>query len=88
MPGQRVFRIGHRFPGGNFKSAAAGVRARLSCRREVGASCRAQPLAPGFWRLVRRLHPGYERANAWLDSRDTDLHRYGLPARRRERAIA
>lgn len=36
-----------------------------------------------FWRLVRRLHPGYERAKGWLDSRGTDLHRYGLPARRR-----
>ncbi len=44
--------------------------------------------SPRFWRLVRRLHPGYERAKAWLDSRGTDLHRYGLPARRRERAIA
>ena len=44
--------------------------------------------SPRFWRLVRRLHPGYERAKAWLDSRGTDLHRYGLPARRRDRAIA
>jgi predicted metal-dependent hydrolase len=43
--------------------------------------------SPRFWRLVRRLHPGYERAKAWLDSRGTDLHRYGLPARRRERSI-
>jgi len=42
--------------------------------------------SPRFWRLVRRLHPGFDRAKSWLDSRGTDLHRYGLPARRRERA--
>jgi predicted metal-dependent hydrolase len=40
--------------------------------------------SPRFWRLVRRLHPGFDRAKSWLDSRGTDLHRYGLPARRRE----
>jgi predicted metal-dependent hydrolase len=38
--------------------------------------------SPRFWRLVRRLHPGFDRAKSWLDSRGTDLHRYGLPARR------
>jgi predicted metal-dependent hydrolase len=43
--------------------------------------------SPRFWRLVRRLHPGFERAKSWLDSRGTDLHRYGLPARRRERTV-
>jgi predicted metal-dependent hydrolase len=32
-----------------------------------------------FWRLVKRLSPGFERAKAWLDGHGTDLHRYGLP---------
>jgi predicted metal-dependent hydrolase len=38
--------------------------------------------SPRFWRLVRRLHPDTDRAKAWLDVHGTDLHRYGLPARR------
>ncbi len=32
-----------------------------------------------FWRLVRRLFPGHERAKVWLDVHGSDLHRYGLP---------
>ncbi len=32
-----------------------------------------------FWRLVRRLCPGHERAKVWLDVHGSDLHRYGLP---------
>jgi predicted metal-dependent hydrolase len=32
-----------------------------------------------FWRLVKRLCPGHERAKVWLDVHGTDLHRYGLP---------
>ena len=32
-----------------------------------------------FWRLVDKLHPGLERAKAWLDAHGTDLHRYGEP---------
>ena len=35
--------------------------------------------SPRFWRLVRRLDPGFERAKSWLDAHGTDLHRYGLP---------
>ncbi len=35
--------------------------------------------SPRFWRLVRRICPGYERAKGWLDVHGTDLHRYGLP---------
>jgi predicted metal-dependent hydrolase len=35
-----------------------------------------------FWRLVKRLYPNFERAKVWLDVHGTDLHRYGLPARR------
>ena len=35
-----------------------------------------------FWKLVKRLHPDCERAKVWLDVHGTDLHRYGLPARR------
>jgi hypothetical protein len=31
---------------------------------------------------VRRLHPDTDRAKAWLEVHGTDLHRYGLPARR------
>jgi len=38
--------------------------------------------SPKFWRLVARLYPDYERAKVWLDAHGTDLHRYGLPARR------
>jgi predicted metal-dependent hydrolase len=34
--------------------------------------------SPRFWRLVRRLDPGFERAKRWLDVHGTDLHRYGL----------
>jgi predicted metal-dependent hydrolase len=43
--------------------------------------------SPRFWRLVTKLYPNYERAKTWLDSHGTDLHRYGLPARRRAREI-
>jgi len=39
--------------------------------------------SPRFWRLVGRLYPNVERAKLWLDVHGTDLHRYGLPARRR-----
>ncbi len=34
-----------------------------------------------FWRLVRKIHPGFERAKAWLDVHGTELHRYGAPTR-------
>jgi predicted metal-dependent hydrolase len=40
-----------------------------------------------FWRLVTKLYPNFERAKTWLDVHGTDLHRYGLPARRRAREI-
>jgi predicted metal-dependent hydrolase len=40
--------------------------------------------SPRFWRLVGRLYGATERAKAWLDAHGTDLHRYGLVARRRE----
>lgn len=43
--------------------------------------------SPRFWRLVTRLDPGYERAKSWLDRHGTELHRYGLPARRRAHEI-
>ena len=39
--------------------------------------------SPRFWRLVKRLYPNVERAKVWLDVHGTDLHRYGLAARRR-----
>jgi len=38
--------------------------------------------SPRFWRLVKRLYPSFERAKVWLDVHGTDLHRYGLSARR------
>jgi predicted metal-dependent hydrolase len=38
--------------------------------------------SPKFWRLVKRLYPQLEAAKTWLDVHGTDLHRYGLPARR------
>jgi predicted metal-dependent hydrolase len=31
-----------------------------------------------FWRLLGRICPDMERAKMWLDSRGTDLHRYGM----------
>jgi predicted metal-dependent hydrolase len=33
--------------------------------------------SPRFWRLVKRLCPGMERAKAWIDRHGNDLHRYG-----------
>jgi len=38
--------------------------------------------SPRFWRLVGQLDPDYERAKAWLDAHGTDLHRYGLVAKK------
>jgi predicted metal-dependent hydrolase len=38
--------------------------------------------SPRFWRLVKRLYPHCDRAKTWLDVHGTDLHRYGLSARR------
>jgi predicted metal-dependent hydrolase len=43
--------------------------------------------SPRFWRLVKRLYPQLERAKVWLDANGTDLHRYGLPHRRRAKDI-
>lgn len=37
--------------------------------------------SPRFWRLVRKMYPGFERAKSWLDVRGTELHRYGAPSR-------
>lgn len=31
----------------------------------------------GFWRLVERLDPDYERSRAWLRNHGPELHRYG-----------
>ena len=39
--------------------------------------------SPRFWKLVGRLDPNAERAKIWLDVHGTELHRYGLPERRR-----
>ena len=39
--------------------------------------------SPRFWRLVNGICPDADRAKAWLDVHGTDLHRYGMPARRR-----
>jgi predicted metal-dependent hydrolase len=33
--------------------------------------------SPPFWKLVRRLHPGTDRAEAWLKLYGANLHRYG-----------
>jgi len=33
--------------------------------------------SPFFWKLVRRLHSGTDRAEAWLKLHGADLHRYG-----------
>jgi predicted metal-dependent hydrolase len=38
--------------------------------------------SPRFWRLVSRQYPNVERAKVWLDVHGTDLHRYGVPAKR------
>ena len=43
--------------------------------------------SPRFWRLVERLYPELERAKVWLDVHGTDLHRYGIAARRAEHDI-
>jgi len=40
--------------------------------------------SPRFWRLVKRLCPGHERAKVWLDVHGSDLHRYGLVDSARE----
>ena len=40
--------------------------------------------SPRFWRLVKGLCPGHERAKVWLDVHGSDLHRYGLPDISRE----
>ena len=37
--------------------------------------------SPRFWRLVRKIYPGLERAKVWLDIHGTELHRYGAPSR-------
>ncbi|MCK0196027.1 M48 family metallopeptidase [Ancylobacter sp. 6x-1] len=37
---------------------------------------------PRFWATVKRLCPGYERAEAWLRSHGASLHRYGERAAR------
>jgi hypothetical protein len=42
--------------------------------------------SPRFWRLVAKLDPNAARAKAWLDVHGADLHRYGLPERRRHAA--
>jgi predicted metal-dependent hydrolase len=39
--------------------------------------------SPRFWRLVAKLDPNAVRAKTWLDVHGADLHRYGLPERRR-----
>jgi predicted metal-dependent hydrolase len=39
--------------------------------------------SPRFWRLLAKLDPNAERAKRWLDVHGADLHRYGLPERRR-----
>ena len=39
--------------------------------------------SPRFWRLVAKLDPNAARAKTWLDVHGADLHRYGLPERRR-----
>jgi predicted metal-dependent hydrolase len=39
--------------------------------------------SPRFWRLLKRLNADCDRAKTWLDARGSDLHRYGLPVRRR-----
>jgi predicted metal-dependent hydrolase len=35
-----------------------------------------------FWRVVKRLDPGMERARAWVAAHGGDLHRYDPPRRR------
>lgn len=39
--------------------------------------------SPRFWRLVERICPHVGRAKAWLDAHGSNLHRHGLPDRRR-----
>jgi predicted metal-dependent hydrolase len=34
----------------------------------------------GFWALVQRLHPEYERARAWLKAHGAGLHAIGRGA--------
>jgi predicted metal-dependent hydrolase len=43
--------------------------------------------SPRFWRLVAKLDPNAARAKTWLDVHGADLHRYGLPERRRNTTI-
>jgi len=40
-----------------------------------------------FWRLLKRLCPDMQRAKVWLDVHGADLHRYGLPDRRRNTTL-
>jgi predicted metal-dependent hydrolase len=42
--------------------------------------------SPRFWRLVAKLDPNAAHAKTWLDVHGADLHRYGLPERRRRAA--
>lgn len=42
--------------------------------------------SPRFWRLLKQIYPGVDRAKVWLDVHGTDLHRYGETDGRRDRA--
>jgi predicted metal-dependent hydrolase len=34
--------------------------------------------SPRFWKLLKQICPGMDRAKAWLDLHGNDLHRYGI----------